>query len=251
MKKQFNFEDKNVLITGASRGIGFSLLEAFSSVGATVIATATSESSCDGLRNKIDKRNIGASIFQLDISDSSSIESLFATLSDANLLPHILINNAGITRDNIVLRMSDDEWDQVIVTNLTGTFKMCKKSIRQMMKYKYGRIISISSVVAHTGNPGQVNYAATKAGIIGITKSLAREIGSRNITVNAISPGFIETDMTNNLSDDNKHQLLSQIPLNRLGSADDVANAAVFLSSDLASYITGETLHVNGAMFLS
>jgi 3-oxoacyl-[acyl-carrier protein] reductase len=166
-------------------------------------------------------------------------------------MPHILINNGGITLDNLILRMSDDEWDSVINTNLTGTFYIIKNAVKQMIKYKFGRIINISSVIGHTGNPGQVNYSASKAGLIGLTKSLAREVGSRNITVNAISPGFIQTDMTNKLDDNQIENLLKSIPLKRLGTIDDVVSSTLFLSSDLASYITGETIHVNGGMFMS
>ncbi len=251
MSKLFNFSEKTVLITGASRGIGFSILNSFIGTGAKIIATATTESSCNALREKLRSSAQDVSIYPLDIASADSVESFFKALKDANAMPHILINNAGITRDNLVLRMTDDEWEQVISTNLTGTYRMCKRVVRQMMKYKFGKIINISSVIAHTGNPGQVNYAATKAGIIGLTKSLAREIGSRNITVNAISPGFIKTDMTDSLNEESKNILLSQIPLNRLGSPEDVANTALFLSSDLAGYITGETIHVNGGLYLS
>jgi 3-oxoacyl-[acyl-carrier protein] reductase len=251
MNELFNFSEKKVLITGASRGIGFSILNTFMGTGAKIIATATTESSCNNLRERLPSSSHNVSIYPLDIASTDSVESLFSTLKGIDAMPHILINNAGITRDNLVLRMSDNEWDQVISTNLTGTFRMCKKVVRQMMKYKFGKIINISSVIAHTGNPGQVNYAATKAGIIGLTKSLAREIGTRNITVNAISPGFIKTDMTDNLDEENKSKLLNQIPLSRLGSPEDVANAALFLSSDLAGYITGETIHVNGGLYLS
>ncbi len=244
----FNFQDKNVLVTGASRGIGAGIIDKFLNYGAKVVATGTSDESV----NKI-KQNTNPNLhaFTLNLNSKDSIKNLFAHLSDNELMPHILINNGGITQDNLILRMSDDEWDSVINTNLSGTFYMIKNAVKQMIKYKFGRIINISSVIGHTGNPGQVNYSASKAGLIGLTKSLAREVGSRNITVNAISPGFIQTDMTDKLDENQIENLLSSIPLKRLGTIDDVVSSTLFLSSDLASYITGETIHVNGGMFMS
>jgi len=244
----FNFQDKNVLVTGASRGIGAGIIDTFLNYGAKVVATGTSDESV----NKI-KQNTNPNLYALtlNLNSKDSIKNLFTHLSDKELMPHILINNGGITQDNLILRMSDEEWDSVINTNLSGTFYMIKNAVKQMIKYKFGRIITISSVIGHTGNPGQVNYSASKAGLIGLTKSLAREVGSRNITVNAISPGFIQTDMTNKLDDNQIENLLKSIPLKRLGTIDDVVSSTLFLSSDLASYITGETIHVNGGMFMS
>ena len=244
----FNFQDKNVLVTGASRGIGAGIIDRFLNYGAKVVATGTSDESV----NKI-KQNTNPNLYALtlNLNSKDSIKNLFTHLSDKELMPHILINNGGVTQDNLILRMSDEEWDSVINTNLSGTFYMIKNAVKQMIKYKFGRIITISSVIGHTGNPGQVNYSASKAGLIGLTKSLAREVGSRNITVNAISPGFIQTDMTNKLDDNQIENLLKSIPLKRLGTIDDVVSSTLFLSSDLASYITGETIHVNGGMFMS
>jgi len=244
----FNFLDKNVLVTGASRGIGAGIIDKFLNYGANVVATGTSDESV----NKI-KQNVNPNLhaFTLNLNNKDSIKNLFTHLSENKLMPHILINNGGITQDNLILRMSDEEWDNVINTNLSGTFYMIKNAIKQMIKYKFGRIINISSVIGHTGNPGQANYSASKAGLIGLTKSLAREVGSRNITVNAISPGFIQTDMTDKLDENQIENLLTSIPLKRLGTIDDVVSSTLFLSSDLASYITGETIHVNGGMFMS
>ena len=244
----FNFLDKNVLVTGASRGIGAGIIDKFLNYGANVVATGTSDESV----NKI-KQNVNPNLhaFTLNLNNKDSIKNLFTHLSENKLMPHILINNGGITQDNLILRMSDEEWDNVINTNLSGTFYMIKNAIKQMIKYKFGRIINISSVIGHTGNPGQANYSASKAGLIGLTKSLAREVGSRNITVNAISPCFIQTDMTDKLDENQIENLLTSIPLKRLGTIDDVVSSTLFLSSDLASYITGETIHVNGGMFMS
>jgi 3-oxoacyl-[acyl-carrier protein] reductase len=187
----------------------------------------------------------------LDVSDPVSIEALMNALIDHHGSPAVLINNAGITRDNLLLRMKDDEWNAIIQTNLNSVFRLSKACLKGMMKARQGRIVNITSVVGATGNPGQTNYAAAKAGVIGFTKSLAREVGSRNITVNAVAPGFIDTDMTRALSDEQKGSLLGNIPLGRLGSVDEVAGAVVFLCSDAAAYITGETMHVNGGMYMA
>lgn len=244
----FNFLDKNVLVTGASRGIGAGIIDKFLNYGANVVATGTSDESVNKIMQNV---NPNLHAFTLNLNNKDSIKNLFTHLSENKLMPHILINNGGITQDNLILRMSDEEWDNVINTNLSGTFYMIKNAIKQMIKYKFGRIINISSVIGHTGNPGQANYSASKAGLIGLTKSLAREVGSRNITVNAISPGFIQTDMTDKLDENQIENLLTSIPLKRLGTIDDVVSSTLFLSSDLASYITGETIHVNGGMFMS
>ena len=187
----------------------------------------------------------------LDVTDADSITAFFKAVQDEYGSPTVLVNNAGITRDNLMMRMKDDEWDAVISTNLSSAFRMSKACLRGMMKARHGRIINISSIIGATGNPGQANYAATKAGVIGFTKSLAREVGSRSITVNAVAPGFIDTDMTRALPEEQRKQLLDQIPMARLGDVKDIANAVVFLASEEASYITGETLHVNGGMFMA
>ena len=186
----------------------------------------------------------------LDVTDADSIATFLKAVQDAYGNPTVLVNNAGITRDNLMMRMKDEEWDAVISTNLTSAFRMSKACLRGMMKARRGRIITISSIIGATGNPGQANYAATKAGVIGFTKSLAREVGSRNITVNAVAPGFIDTDMTRALPEEQRKHLLDQIPMARLGDVKDIANAVAFLASDEASYITGETLHVNGGMYM-
>lgn len=239
--------DQVALVTGASRGIGASIAIALSHAGATVVGTATSEQGAAQISEALGSRGRGV---VLNIASDESVQSVFADLQKTEGAPLIVINNAGITRDNLLMRMKNDEWDDVLATNLTGTFRVCKASLRGMMKAKYGRIVNIASVIGLMGNPGQANYAATKAGIIGFSKSLAREVGSRNITVNVIAPGFIDTDMTRVLSDDQRQSMLAQVPLGHLGSVDDVANAVLFLVSDAAAYITGETLHVNGGMLM-
>ena len=245
MKQQF--EDKTVLVTGASRGIGKAIAELFAERGAFVIGTATAEAGADRISQYLGNKGIGLVLNQ---SDAASIQAFSDALSEQGA-PAILINNAGITRDNLLMRMKDAEWDDVIATNLTGVFKITRLCLRAMMKARYGRIINITSVVGLSGNPGQTNYSATKAGIIGFTRSLAREVGTRGITVNAVAPGFIETDMTGELSDDIKANLLKQIVLGRLGSASEVAKAVAFLASDEAEYITGQTLSVNGGMYMA
>jgi 3-oxoacyl-[acyl-carrier protein] reductase len=235
------------LVTGASRGIGRAIAERLAEDGFFVLGTATSESGAAAISEYLGENGKGLT---LDVSNSESIESVMKAISDEFGTPHVLVNNAGITRDNLLMRMKDDEWDDIISTNLTSVFRMSKAVLRGMMKAKTGRIINISSVVGSTGNAGQANYAAAKAGMIGFTKSMAKEVGSRNITVNTVAPGFIDTDMTKELSDDIKNNLLSAIPLARLGDAKEIAHAVSFLASDGAAYITGETLHVNGGMFM-
>jgi 3-oxoacyl-[acyl-carrier protein] reductase len=235
------------LITGASRGIGRAIAERLAEDGFFVLGTATSENGAAAISTYLGENGKG---LMLDVSNSESIESVMKAISDEFGTPHVLVNNAGITRDNLLMRMKDDEWDDIISTNLTSVFRMSKAVLRGMMKAKTGRIINISSVVGSTGNAGQANYAAAKAGMIGFTKSMAKEVGSRNITVNTVAPGFIDTDMTKELSDDIKNNLLSAIPLARLGDAKEIAHAVSFLASDGAAYITGETLHVNGGMFM-
>ena len=238
------------LVTGASRGIGQAIAYALGKQGATVIGTATSEAGASNITSNLEAKGIKGCGMVLNVADSNSTAQCIKRVTDKFGSPDILVNNAGITRDNLLMMMKEDQWDDIINTNLNSVFRMSKAVIRPMMKKRNGRIINISSVVGATGNPGQTNYAASKAGLIGFSKSLAREIGSRNITVNTVAPGFIDTDMTRNLSEQQKDQLTSQIPLGRLGSADDIAAAVAFLASPSAAYITGETIHVNGGMYM-
>ena len=238
------------LVTGASRGIGKAIADVLGRRGATVIGTATSTGGAEGIGAALADAGIKGAGRVLNVTEADSINELVKSVQEEFGAPTILVNNAGITRDNLMMRMKDDEWDAVIETNLSSAFRMSKACLRGMMKAKHGRIIMISSVIAMTGNPGQANYAATKAGVIGFAKSLAREIGSRGITVNTVAPGFIDTDMTRALPDEQREALLGQIPLARLGDVNDIANAVAFLASPEAAYITGETLHVNGGMFM-
>ena len=235
------------LVTGASRGIGASIAQALAGAGAIVIGTATSDERADGISEALADNGRG---IVLDVGDDDSIQAVIKDIQSSEGNPSILINNAGITKDNLLMRMKQKEWDDVIATNLTGLFRVSKACLRGMIKAKKGRIISIASVVAVMGNPGQANYAATKAGMIGFSKSLAREIGSRGITVNVVAPGFIDTDMTKILPEEQRAAMLEQVPLGRLGASTDVANAVLFLASDGGEYITGETLHVNGGMVM-
>ena len=242
-------EGQIVLVTGATRGIGKAIALTLGSSGATVIGTATSNAGADNISKMlVDNQILGKGIV-LDVKDNDQISSLGEDIKKDFGSIDILVNNAGITRDNILLRMKEDEWDDIINTNLSSVYKMSKSVLRGMIKKRSGRIISITSVVGAMGNAGQSNYAAAKAGMIGFTKSLAREVGVRGITVNAIAPGFIETDMTDSLPDDQKEALASQIPMGRLGTTDEIAQAVLFLAGDGGSYITGQTLHVNGGMY--
>ena len=236
------------LVSGASRGIGRAIAEALSLQGAIVIGTATTQHGADAISASLRERDAKGRGMVLDISDPASVEALFTDLGGAEDMPTILVNNAGITRDNLLLRMKAEEWDQVLSTNLSSLYRLCKASLRGMLKARSGRIINVTSVVGLTGNPGQTNYAAAKAGMIGFTKSLAQEVGSRNITVNAIAPGFIDTDMTRNLDTSQTDALCQQIPAGRLGTPEDIAAAVVFLASDAGAYITGETLNINGGL---
>ena len=242
-------DGKIVLITGASRGIGKAIALTLGEAGATVVGTATTESGADNISKVFADNNISGKGIKLNVTNNEQISNLVKIVNEDFGPIHILINNAGITRDNILLRMKEDEWEDIIETNLSSIYKMSKSVLRGMIKNRSGRIISITSVVGAMGNAGQSNYAASKAGMIGFTKSLAREVGVRNITVNAIAPGFIETDMTDSLPDEQKDALVSQIPMGRLGTADEVAKAVLFLAGDGGSYITGQTLHVNGGMY--
>jgi len=246
-----NLEGKVTLVTGASRGIGRAIAETLGKSGATVIGTATSEAGAQAISDYFAEAGITGKGMMLNVADDDSIASVMKTIVADFGAISILINNAGITRDNLLMRMKDDEWNDIISTNLTSVFKLSKLCLRGMMKARHGRIISIASVVGATGNAGQANYAAAKAGIVGFSKSLAREIGSRGITVNVVAPGFIDTDMTKALSDDQRNAMLTGIPLGKLGSPDDIANAVLFLASDMGAYITGETIHVNGGMYMS
>ena len=240
---------KIVLVTGATRGIGKAIALTLGSAGATVIGTATTESGADNISKVFAENKIPGKGMKLDVTDNEQVSNLVKDIGEDFGSIDILVNNAGITRDNILLRMKEDEWEDIINTNLSSIYKMSKSVLRGMIKNRSGRIISITSVVGAMGNAGQSNYGAAKAGIIGFTKSLAREVGVRGVTVNAIAPGFIETDMTDSLPDEQKEVLASQIPMGRLGTADEVAQSVLFLAGDGGSYITGQTLHVNGGMY--
>lgn len=235
------------LVTGASRGIGAAIAGSLIAAGATVVGTATSDSGAEQISGTLGPSGRGA---VLDVSSDDSIRALISDIQANEGPPTIVVNNAGITKDNLVLRMKAEEWDLVLSTNLSGVFRVCKATLRGMMKARGGRIINIASVIGLMGNPGQANYAAAKAGIIGFSKSLAREVGSRNITVNVVAPGFIDTDMTRVLAEEQRAAMLGQVPLGRLGAPEDIANAVTFLASDAAAYVTGETLHVNGGMLM-
>lgn len=243
-------ENEIALVTGASRGIGAAIASGLGEKGATVIGTATSESGAAAITARLGEAGIKGEGMVLNVTDPASIDALLKAVAERFGAPGILINNAGITRDNLLMRMKDEEWDSIMETNLTSIYRLSKACLRAMMKARKGRIVSIGSVVGFTGNAGQTNYAAAKAGMIGFTKSLAREVGSRGITVNAVAPGFIDTDMTRELPEEQHKKLLSEIPLARLGAPEEIANAVVFLASPAANYITGETLHVNGGMYM-
>ena len=243
-------EGKIALVTGASRGIGQAIALKLAQNGAFVFGTATSEKGAESINALFDKENLSGKGMVLDVTNAEQIDALMDYFSDNNQIPSILVNNAGITADNLLLRMDDDEWFKVIETNLNSIFRMSKACIKPMFRARWGRIISIGSVVGSSGNSGQVNYTAAKAGIIGFSKSLAQEIGSRGITVNVVAPGFIDTDMTTALPDMVKEEMLKRIPLRKLGQAEDIAEAVAFLASDSAKYITGETIHVNGGMYM-
>jgi len=240
-------DKKIALVTGASRGIGRAIAEKLTADGFFVVGTATSDNGADSIATWLGENGQG---LKLNVADADSIAEVIKTINDDFGAPVVLVNNAGITRDNLLMRMKEDEWNDIINTNLTSIFRMSKAVLRGMMKAKGGRIINISSVVGATGNVGQANYAAAKAGMIGFAKSMAKEVGSRNITVNTVAPGFIDTDMTKDLADENKKALLSSVALGRLGKPDEIAHAVSFLASEGASYITGETIHVNGGMFM-
>ncbi|MEP4545825.1 MAG: 3-oxoacyl-ACP reductase FabG [Saccharospirillum sp.] len=243
-------DHKWVLITGASRGIGAAIAETLGRQGYRIAGTATSESGAQAISERLQAAGIEGQGYTLDVTSPESIDQLMADLKAADATPEVLINNAGITKDNLFLRMKEAEWDSVIDTNLSSAYRMSKAVIKSMTRARFGRIVNVSSVVASMGNAGQANYCAAKAGLEGLTRSLAREVGSRNITVNSVAPGFIQTDMTHELPEATRETLLKQIPLGRMGDPNEIAAAVAFLVSDQASYITGETLHVNGGMYM-
>ncbi len=239
------------LVTGASRGIGLAIALNLGRAGAVVVGTATTQQGADNISRQFEQAGIQGAGLILNVSAAESIETALATIKERYGMPAILVNNAAITQDNLLLRMKEEEWHNVIETNLSSIFRLSKACLRDMLKARWGRIINISSVVGSTGNAGQVNYAAAKAGLVGFTKALAQEVGSRDITVNAVAPGFIDTDMTRGLAEEQRTALLQKIPIPRLGQPDDIAAAVVFLASNAAGYITGQTLHVNGGMYMA
>jgi len=243
-----SLEGQVALVTGASRGIGKAIAETLAAKGASVIGTATTESGAEKISEYLSAS--GGKGMMLNVADADSIKDVIKSISTDVGNISILVNNAGITRDNLLMMMKDDQWDDIMQTNLTSIFRLSKAVVRPMMKARTGRIINIGSVVGLTGNPGQTNYSAAKAAVMGFSKSLAREIGSRNITVNTVAPGFIDTDMTRELPEEQRNALISQIPLNKLGDPQDIANAVAFLASADAAYITGETINVNGGMYM-
>ena len=244
-------EQRIALVTGASRGIGQAIAEALGKNGCTVIGTATTENGADAISAHLQELGISGEGMRLDVTDPESVDAVIKAIVAAYTTPAILVNNAGITRDNLLMRMKEEEWQTIIDTNLTSVYRVSKACLRGMMKARFGRIINIASVVGASGNAGQTNYSAANAGIFGFSKSLAREVGSRGITVNAVAPGFIDTDMTRDLPDEQRKALLDTIPLGRLGSPQEIAAVVAFLASEPAGYVTGETLHVNGGMYMA
>ncbi len=245
-----SFANEVALVTGASRGIGKAIAMALGAGGATVVGTATTTAGADSISDYFKTEGIAGTGMTLNVNEQPSVDEVIAAIGKQYAAPTILVNNAGITKDNLLMRMKEDQWSDVIGTNLGSVFRLSKACLRGMMKAKRGRIVSIASVVGATGNPGQTNYAAAKAGMVGFSKSLAREIGSRGITVNVVAPGFIDTDMTRALPEEQRNTLVEGVPAGRLGSPEDIASAVVFLCSESAGYITGETLHVNGGMHM-
>ena len=242
-----NFKGKKILITGATGGIGYALVKKFLSLDGTVLATGTNTEKLDSLKKEFPNLNV----LKFDISDHSKVEEFIENVTSQMTGLDVLVNNAGITMDNLSLRMKDEEWKKVIDINLSSTFYLCKYAIKKMLKNKYGRIVNITSIVGHTGNLGQTNYSASKAGIVAMSKSLAIEYAKKNITINCVSPGFIQSKMTDKIVESIKAVLTSRIPMSKLGTGEDVSNTVAFLSSDAASYITGETIHVNGGMYMA
>lgn len=246
-----SLEGKVALVTGATRGIGRAIALSLGEQGATVIGTATSENGAETISGFLKEAGVSGKGVVLNVTDNEAIETVVSDIEAEFGAPDILVNNAGITRDNLLMRMKDEEWDDIINTNLTPVFKLSKRCLRAMTKARWGRIITITSVVGAMGNAGQSNYAAAKAGVIGFSKSLAREVGVRGITVNTVAPGFIDTDMTSGLPEAHKTALLEQVPVKRLGQPEEIAAAVSFLASPSAAYVTGETLHVNGGMYMN
>lgn len=246
-----SLENKVALVTGASRGIGAAIADQLGAAGAIVIGTATSESGAAKITERLQAAGVRGAGKVLNVTDPASVTALLAGIQEEFGAPAILVNNAGITKDNLLMRMSEEEWFDVVNTNLSAVYRLSKAVLRGMMKARWGRIINISSVVGAMGNPGQSNYAATKAGVAGFARSLAAEVGSRGITVNTVAPGFIDTDMTKVLSEEQKHGLLSKIPLGRLGKPEEIAAVVGFLASEAGGYVSGETIHVNGGMYMS
>ncbi|MDX2475894.1 MAG: 3-oxoacyl-ACP reductase FabG [Gammaproteobacteria bacterium] len=243
-------EGKIALVTGASRGIGAAIADSLAANGAFVIGTATSENGASAIDARLKAAGYDGAGLVLNVTSQESIDDVLKTCTDLRGAPTILVNNAGITRDNLLMRMKEDEWQAIMDTNLSSVYRMSKAVLRGMMKAKQGRIISVTSVVGATGNPGQANYSAAKAGVAGFSRAMAREVASRNITVNTVAPGFIDTDMTRALPEEQREKLIKDIPLSRLGTAEDIAAAVLFLASDDASYITGTEIHVNGGMYM-
>lgn len=246
-----SLNEKVALVTGATRGIGAAIADALGQAGATVVGTATSEAGAEKITQRFKENNISGVGMVLNVTSIDSVNGVIEAISQQFSAPTILVNNAGITKDNILMRMKDDEWIDVMETNLTSVFRLAKACVRPMTKARWGRIINISSVVGSMGNAGQSNYSASKAGVGGFARALAKELGSRNITVNTVAPGFIETDMTKDLPDANKEALLTQVPLARLGAPEEIASVVCFLAGEGAGYITGETIHVNGGMYMA
>lgn len=244
------FEGKTALVTGASRGIGRAIATLLAKRGAYVVGTATTAAGAEAISRYFQEENLSGEGFELDVTQQPAVDKLMAHLEEKGATPSILVNNAGITADNLLLRMEDDEWMRVMETNLNAVYRMSKACLKPMFRARWGRIINIGSVVGSSGNPGQCNYTAAKAALVGFSKSLAAEMGSRGVTVNVVAPGFIDTDMTAALPDMVKDEMLKRIPVRRLGQAQDIAEAVVFLASDAANYITGTTIHVNGGLYM-
>jgi 3-oxoacyl-[acyl-carrier protein] reductase len=244
-------ERKVGLVTGASRGIGRAILERLGRDGLFVVGTATTEQGAATIDAHLRELNIDGRGFVARVDDAASVESLVERLKSESIVPLVLVNNAGVTRDNLLLRMSADEWNDVINTNVSSLYRLCKPLLRGMTRARWGRIVNLSSVVGRMGNPGQSNYVASKAAIEGFTRALAQEVGSRNITINAVAPGFVATDMTLALTEEQKQAMLSRIPLGRMGSVEEIAHVVAFLASDAAAYITGETIHINGGLYMA
>lgn len=246
-----NLQGQTALVTGASRGIGQAIARQLGKAGAYVAGTATTKAGAERVEENFKSAGIQGGGFVLNVSENGSVAELETLLNERDRMPSILVNNAGITRDNLVMRMKQQEWDEVINTNLNSIYRLTRLCLRKMIKARYGRIINISSVVALSGNPGQVNYVSAKAGMIGFTRALAKEIGSRGVTVNCVAPGFIKTDMTDNMPDEQRKKLIGQIPMGRLGLAEEVAYVVEFIASTAAGYITGEVINVNGGMYMA